>query len=56
MEPTGSEDEALVLEATLEEVALFVGAALAVTEDQERTGIVLAEILDRLFLLQLDFR
>jgi hypothetical protein len=50
VEPTGSEDEALVLEAALEQVAFFVGAALAVAEDQERTRIVLAQVLDGLFL------
>ncbi|RLA58549.1 MAG: hypothetical protein DRQ89_15235 [Epsilonproteobacteria bacterium] len=56
VEPLGSEDEAFVHQAALEEVAFLVRASFTVTQDQQRARVILAQVLDRLLLLELDLR
>ena len=52
VEPTGGEQDALLDEGALEEVALLVLAAFAVTENEQGAGIVTAQLFQRGLNLQ----
>jgi len=52
VEPAGGEQGALLDEGALEEVALLVLAAFAVTENEQGAGIVTAQLFQRSLDLQ----